>query len=182
MDSPKSIPRPSFTVESEFRNPHYPPDHSHARYRPKSTQDTPRLACFPLANGGVLRYYCVLCCPIVLQRTRPYSAVERCWSGRTGLPAKQLHWQNRCRGFESPPLRHDLCFQLVDGPHCHWWYRNGRFRAPMNRHVNLTKRVRTPNGSRFCPVVVSANGRVRPYYVIVSYREEQYPEGASCLE
>jgi hypothetical protein len=34
------------------------------------------------------------------------AAGERCWSGRTGLPAKQLHWQNRCRGFESPPLRH----------------------------------------------------------------------------
>jgi hypothetical protein len=31
---------------------------------------------------------------------------ERCWSGRTGLPAKQLSWQNRDRGFESPPLRH----------------------------------------------------------------------------
>ena len=30
---------------------------------------------------------------------------ERCWSGRTGLPAKQLYWQ-RYRGFESPPLRH----------------------------------------------------------------------------
>ncbi len=37
-----------------------------------------------------------------------HSAAERCWSGRTGLPAKQLHWQNRCRGFESPPLRHPI--------------------------------------------------------------------------
>src|SRR5438552_7104679 len=33
------------------------------------------------------------------------STTERCWSGRTGLPAKQLPGQNPGRGFESPPLR-----------------------------------------------------------------------------
>ena len=38
---------------------------------------------------------------------------ERCWSGRTGLPAKQLYWQNRYRGFESPPLRHAFYFQIA---------------------------------------------------------------------
>jgi integrase/recombinase XerD len=52
----------------------------------------------------------------------------------------------------------------------------------MNRHVNLTKRVRTPKGLRFCPVVVSANGRVKPNYVIVADREERHPEGAYYLE
>ncbi len=52
----------------------------------------------------------------------------------------------------------------------------------MNRHVNLTKRVRTPNGLRFCPVVVSANGRVKPDYVIVADRQERHPEGAYYLE
>src|SRR5436853_3254653 len=31
---------------------------------------------------------------------------ERCWSGRTGLPAKQLSGVNPDRGFESLPLRH----------------------------------------------------------------------------
>ena len=31
--------------------------------------------------------------------------MERCWSGLTGLPAKQLHGQKLCRGFESHPLR-----------------------------------------------------------------------------
>ena len=39
-------------------------------------------------------------------------ATERCWSGRTGLPAKQLSWQNRDRGFESPPLR-QIKYRLV---------------------------------------------------------------------
>src|SRR3954447_3991327 len=42
----------------------------------------------------------------------PYNTVslpglsERCWSGRTGLPAKQLSGVNPDRGFESLPLRH----------------------------------------------------------------------------
>ena len=52
----------------------------------------------------------------------------------------------------------------------------------MNRHVNLTKRIRTPNGLRFCPVVVSANGRVKPDYVLVADRQERHPEGAYYLE
>lgn len=52
----------------------------------------------------------------------------------------------------------------------------------MNRHVNLTKRVQTTNGMRFCPVVVSANGRVKPDYVLVGDREERHPEGAYYLE
>ncbi len=32
------------------------------------------------------------------------SSLERCESGRIGLPAKELYWE-RYRGFESPPLR-----------------------------------------------------------------------------
>lgn len=52
----------------------------------------------------------------------------------------------------------------------------------MNRQVNLTKRVRTPQGLRFCPVVIAANGRVKPDYVIVAGREERHPEGAYYLE
>lgn len=52
----------------------------------------------------------------------------------------------------------------------------------MNRHVNLTKRIRTQQGSRFCPVVVSANGRVKPDYVMVGDRAERHPEGAYYLE
>jgi integrase len=37
-----------------------------------------------------------------------------------------------------------------------------------NREVNLTKRINTPSGMRYCPVVLSANGRVKPegsYYL-----------------
>jgi integrase/recombinase XerD len=52
----------------------------------------------------------------------------------------------------------------------------------MNRQVNLTKRIRTSNGLRFCPVVISANGRVKPDYVLVADKEERHPEGAYYLE
>src|SRR6202171_3504 len=52
----------------------------------------------------------------------------------------------------------------------------------MNRTVNLTKRVRTSRGLRYCPVVFAANGRVRADLVIVSGQEERHPEGAYYLE
>ena len=52
----------------------------------------------------------------------------------------------------------------------------------MNRHVNLTKRIRTSKGLRYCPVVVAANGRVKPDYVVVGDREERHTEGAYYLE
>jgi hypothetical protein len=38
----------------------------------------------------------------------------------------------------------------------------------MHREVNLTKRVQTPQGMRYCPVVLSANGRVKPDAVLVN--------------
>ncbi len=38
----------------------------------------------------------------------------------------------------------------------------------MNREVNLTKRVQTPHGWRYCTVILSANGRVKPDLVIVT--------------
>jgi hypothetical protein len=52
----------------------------------------------------------------------------------------------------------------------------------MNKEANLTKRVKTPHGVRFCPVVISANGRVKPDYVIVAGREERHPKGAYYIE
>lgn len=52
----------------------------------------------------------------------------------------------------------------------------------MNRQVNLTKRIKTPQGLRFCPSVISANGRVKPDWVIVAGNEERHPEGAYYLE
>src|SRR5216684_3792425 len=48
--------------------------------------------------------------------------------------------------------------------------------------VNLTKRVQTANGMRYCPVAQSVNGRVKPDVVLVSGKEERHPEGAYYLE
>jgi integrase/recombinase XerD len=52
----------------------------------------------------------------------------------------------------------------------------------MNREVNLTKRVKTPQGLRYCPVALSANGRVKPDVVLVNGKQERHPEGAYYLE
>lgn len=51
-----------------------------------------------------------------------------------------------------------------------------------NREVNLTKRINTSSGMRYCPVVLSANGRVKPDVVLVNRKEERHPEGAYYLE
>jgi integrase/recombinase XerD len=51
-----------------------------------------------------------------------------------------------------------------------------------NRQVNLTKRIQTQDGMRYCPVALSANGRVKPDYVHVNGHEERHPEGAYYLE
>ena len=62
------------------------------------------LLAFTTANSVLLPLNLAAFCP---------KTAERCWSGRTGLPAKQLYWQNRYRGFESPPLRHAFYFQIA---------------------------------------------------------------------
>jgi integrase/recombinase XerD len=51
-----------------------------------------------------------------------------------------------------------------------------------NREVNLTKRIKTPAGLRYCPAVLSNNGRVKPDAVLVNGQEERHPEGAYYLE
>ena len=51
-----------------------------------------------------------------------------------------------------------------------------------SKEVNLTKRVLTSSGMRYCPVVVSPNGRIKPDLVIVSGQHEKHPEGAYYLE
>jgi len=51
-----------------------------------------------------------------------------------------------------------------------------------NRECNLTKRVRTNQGLRFCPVVLSVNGRVKPDWVLVNGEEKRHPEGAYYIE
>ncbi len=51
-----------------------------------------------------------------------------------------------------------------------------------NREVNLTKRVQTPHGMRYCRVLLSSNGRVKPDIVVVNGKEERHSEGAYYLE
>jgi len=52
----------------------------------------------------------------------------------------------------------------------------------MNREVNVTKRVQTAQGLRYCPVVLSANGRIKPDVVLVNGKPEHHAEGAYYLE
>src|ERR1700722_6436692 len=52
----------------------------------------------------------------------------------------------------------------------------------MNREVNLTKRVQTPHGWRYCRVVLSSNGRVKPDVVLLNGKQELHKEGAYYLE
>jgi integrase len=51
-----------------------------------------------------------------------------------------------------------------------------------SKEVNLTKRVQTSNGMRYCPVVLSPNGRVKPDLVLVNGQPQKHPEGAYYLE
>ena len=51
-----------------------------------------------------------------------------------------------------------------------------------SKEVNLTKRVQTPHGMRYCAVVLSPNGRVKPDLVLVEGRPEKHSEGAYYLE
>jgi integrase len=51
-----------------------------------------------------------------------------------------------------------------------------------SKEVNLTKRIQTSKGLRYCPVVLASNGRVKPDFVIVNGQPERHPEGAYYLE
>lgn len=52
----------------------------------------------------------------------------------------------------------------------------------MNSQVNVTKRIKTGGGLRYCPVVLSAKGRVKPDAVLVNGKKETHKEGAYYLE
>jgi integrase/recombinase XerD len=52
----------------------------------------------------------------------------------------------------------------------------------MNRQCSVTKRVQTSKGPRYCPVVLAANGRIRPDVVMVHGKPERHTEGAYYLE
>ena len=52
----------------------------------------------------------------------------------------------------------------------------------MNKTVSLTKRVNVEGiGTRYCPVVFAANGRVKADYVVVDGQQEFHKEGAYYL-
>jgi integrase len=51
-----------------------------------------------------------------------------------------------------------------------------------SKEVNLTKRVKISDGMRYCPVMLSANGRLKPDFVIVNGQPERHPEGAYYIE
>ena len=52
----------------------------------------------------------------------------------------------------------------------------------MNREVNLTKRVQTPSGWRYCRVVFSAKGRIKPDLAVVNGKQECHKEREYYLE
>jgi len=52
----------------------------------------------------------------------------------------------------------------------------------VNKRAHVTKRVRTARGWRHCEVVLAANGRIKPDWVIVAGTPEHHPEGSYYLE
>jgi hypothetical protein len=48
--------------------------------------------------------------------------------------------------------------------------------------VNLTKRITLGDSKRYCPVVVSANGRIKPDYVQVNGRDEKHTGGSYYID
>ncbi len=48
--------------------------------------------------------------------------------------------------------------------------------------VNLTKRIDTPEGRRYYPAIIAANGRAKPNWVLVNGRPERYESGAYYLD
>jgi len=52
----------------------------------------------------------------------------------------------------------------------------------MNKECNVTKRVTTTRGLRFCPVILSSNGRIKPDWVTVDGFEQKHPEGSYYIE
>src|SRR5437879_2915604 len=52
----------------------------------------------------------------------------------------------------------------------------------MNGQVNLTKRVETPKGLRYCPALMAGNGRVKADYVLIDNKEERHPEGSYYID
>lgn len=52
----------------------------------------------------------------------------------------------------------------------------------MNQAVNITKRIDTPDGRRFCQVVLASNGRIKPDWIVVNGKEERHIEGRYYID
>src|SRR5258708_31462240 len=48
--------------------------------------------------------------------------------------------------------------------------------------VNLTKRIDTPEGRRYCPAILAGKGRVKPKWVLVDGKPEKHESGIYYLE
>jgi integrase len=48
--------------------------------------------------------------------------------------------------------------------------------------VNITRRIDTLEGRRFCPVIFSPNGRIKPDWVLIDGRQERHPKGSYYLD
>ena len=67
---------------------------------------------------------------------------------------------------------------MLSGYHNGYWF-GGVYEGIMNTKskVNLTKKIQTAEGLRWCPVVKSVKGHVRPDLVLVNGFEARHPEG-----
>jgi hypothetical protein len=48
--------------------------------------------------------------------------------------------------------------------------------------VNLTKYIKTDAGLRYCPAVVTSNGRIKQDMVLVNSTEERHSEGSYYID
>ncbi len=88
--------------------------------------------------------------------------------------------ENRCTrkgtgGSNPSPLRHCFYFQEVCSVVIPILIPKSERITAVNREVNLTKRIETPQGWRYCRIVLSANGRVKPDVVLVNGKGREAP-------
>jgi len=50
------------------------------------------------------------------------------------------------------------------------------------REVNLSKRIQTPRGLRYCRVIWAPNGRIKPHVVLIDGKEVVHSEGSYYIE
>src|ERR1017187_8167176 len=89
-----------------------------------------------------------------------------CGSGGTGRHTILRGWRRKAWGFKSPLPHQPFRINIIDN-HATVMLLQSQEGITMNRKVNITKRVKVGNVLRYCPIVESANGRIRPDRVVV---------------